>query len=433
MARRRGLLSKFHRAFLLQAALISIAAILSVYFAKIMINEVLIKSAIREEAKFFWSNYDLNPDFPLPGTLNLTGFFDPDLLPLSHSNTLPNTPGFSEFHYPEKNYVLFVSESRGRTLYLLYNRGQVDHLVLLYGLIPLALVLIVLYLALWLTYRISRRTISPIIQLAEKLDSIDFRGNDFSSLRIEEMSISNDDDVQILADAIENMGQRLELFTQRERNFTRDASHELRSPLTVINIAADMILSGQQLTDAGIKSVQRIKRAITDMEELTEAFLLLARETDQSLTQESVSLNEVVRDEIERSELLKKNKDLKIKLQEDAQLFTQASEKVVSVLVGNLIRNAILYTDKGNVIITIGKKCVDIADSGKGIDQKQVEQVFQPFYRANDNIHGHGVGLTIVKRLSDRFNWPIEIESEVGKGTRVKICFPNNRNHAHKD
>lgn len=423
MARRRGLLSKFHRAFLLQAALISIAAILSVYFAKIMINEVLIKNAIKQEADFFWSKYQNNPQFPLPSTLNLTGFFDPKLLPLTHRNPLPDTPGFTEYHYPEKNYVLFISKNRGKTLYLLYNRGQVDHLVLLYGLIPLALVLIILYLALWLTYRISRRTISPIIQLAEKLDKIDFSGNDFSSLQIDEMSISNDDDVQILADAIENMGQRLELFTQRERTFTRDASHELRSPLTVINIAADMIMSGQQLTESGVKSVDRIKRAITDMEELTEAFLLLARETDQSLTQQSVSINEVVRDEIERSELLKKNKDLKINLYEEANLATQTSEKVVSVLIGNLIRNAILYTDRGNVTITIGKQCVEIADSGKGIDQKQVEQVFQPFYRANARIHGHGVGLTIVKRLSDRFNWPIEIDSEVGKGTRVKVCF----------
>jgi signal transduction histidine kinase len=293
----------------------------------------------------------------------------------------------------------------------------------LYGLIPLALILIVLYLALWLTYRISRRTISPIIQLAEKLDKIDFSGNDFSSLEIGEMSISNDDDVQILADAIENMGQRLELFTQRERNFTRDASHELRSPLTVINIAADMILSGQQLTESGIKSVQRIKRAITDMEELTEAFLLLARESEQSLTQDTVSLNEIVRDEIERSELLKKNKDLKINLKEEANLYTKASDKVVSVLIGNLIRNAILYTDKGNVTITIEKQCVEIADSGKGIEQEQVKQLFQPFFRASENTHGHGVGLTIVKRLSDRFNWPIEIDSEIGKGTRVKICF----------
>ena len=101
-----------------------------------------------------------------------------------------------------------------------------------------------------------------------------------------------------------------------------------------------------------------------------------------------------------------------------------AADKVVSVLLGNLIRNAILYTEHGNIDITVTHSSVIIKDSGIGIPEDQVEQVFSPFYRGNNTTAvGHGVGLTIVKRLSDRFGWPLRIESAPDKGTRIEILF----------
>ena len=68
MRKRNGLISKITRAFLLQALLISIAALLSVFFAKIVLEEVLIKQAIKEEAEYFWQNYSEDDTFPLPNT-----------------------------------------------------------------------------------------------------------------------------------------------------------------------------------------------------------------------------------------------------------------------------------------------------------------------------------------------------------------------------
>jgi signal transduction histidine kinase len=95
------------------------------------------------------------------------------------------------------------------------------------------------------------------------------------------------------------------------------------------------------------------------------------------------------------------------------------------VLFGNLIRNAFLYTEEGSIVIDIRNHSVIIKDSGKGIPQQQVDEIFKPYYRgSNASTHGYGVGLTIVKRLSDRFNWPIRISSTPGKGTRVEVQFP---------
>ena len=76
-----GLIKKVNRAFILQAAFISIAALLSVFFAKIVLEEILINQAIKEEADYFWEEYTKDNSFPLPDTLNLTGYFDTNHLP----------------------------------------------------------------------------------------------------------------------------------------------------------------------------------------------------------------------------------------------------------------------------------------------------------------------------------------------------------------
>ncbi|MGD8933720.1 MAG: HAMP domain-containing sensor histidine kinase [Gammaproteobacteria bacterium] len=423
MQKRSGLIHKITRAFMLQAVLISIAAMLSVFFAKIVLEEILIKEAIKQEADYFWENYRLEPSFPLPDTSNLTGYFNSEQLPPALQQNTPEAPGFYE--YKDNEIVLYVSQQGARTLYLSYNRGQVDTLAAYYGLFPLALVLIVLYLSLWLTYRFSRRTISPVSLLARQVNKIDIASRDLSPLQIENLPFDIDDDIQVLADAIVNLGERLDAFITREQNFTRDASHELRSPLTVINIAADMLLSEQELPAAAQKSVMRIKRAAADMEELTEAFLLLARESDQGLSAERVCINDIIEEEVERARLLNQEKQLDIIYSPQHKLMTQASDKVLSVLFGNLIRNAFLYTEEGSIAIDINNHSVIINDSGKGMPQQQVDEIFKPYYRgSNTSTHGYGVGLTIVKRLSDRFNWPIRISSTPGKGTRVEVQFP---------
>lgn len=426
MAKSNPLIKKINRAFLLQAGLISITALLSVFFANRVIDEILIKNAIQQESDYFWENFKRNKQFNLPDTLNLTGYLDKKEINEIDQTKIPQQPGFYEYDQQDQTLVLYISIQQNKSLYLIYNRGQVDALAAFYGLFPLSIVLIVLYLTTWLSYRFSRRALSPVIRLAEQVNKIDFNSIDISLLKSDQLYVDSDDDIQVLLEAILHLVERLESYIARERNFTRDASHELRSPLTVINIAADMLLAENNLSSSAEKNIHRIKRAIVDMEELTEAFLLLARETENELSSEEVSINEVLNAELERSELLTGSKDISINFIQKNKLYTQASDKVLSVFFGNLIRNAILYTDQGKVDIAIDKQCVVINDSGRGIEQQTVKELFKPFIRGkNNNIRGHGVGLTIVKRLSDRFNWPIKIDSYPQQGTTVVVEFPN--------
>jgi len=79
-----------------------------------------------------------------------------------------------------------------------------------------------------------------------------------------------------------------------------------------------------------------------------------------------------------------------------------------------------------SVVITAGQ--IVIEDTGPGMAPEEVEKLFKPFYQTERRRGGHGVGLTIVKRLSDRFGWPVQIESSPGVGTRVTVRFPHSRN-----
>ncbi len=419
-----NLLGKISRAFWLQIALITLAAILGVSLAKVLIEENLVKNALLEESEYFWKHYFGDLSITLPDTKNLTGYFDPELLPPVIQDNLPSAPGFYEFSDLGNELVLHVTSEQNQTLYLIYYRGQVDALVMYYGLFPLLVVLTILYLTLWSVYLFSRRTISPFARLTNHINQIDLNKDDFS-LNLTELEIANDGEVKPLIDAISQLGERLDSYITRERNFTRNASHELRTPLTVINVATDMMLIDTQSPEKSQRMLLKIKRASSDMESLIELFLMLAREDTGSTTRIEVNLNQLVSEQIDRMNFLTADKKVDIRLTEKAQLRVSASETVLTVMLGNLIRNAILYTDEGNIDITIDEQKISITDSGRGIPQSKLESIFEPFERVDmdDRVAGYGIGLTIVKRLCDRFGWNIQVSSLANQGTSFVISF----------
>ena len=142
-----------------------------------------------------------------------------------------------------------------------------------------------------------------------------------------------DDEVQELADALARYSERLSEFIGREREFTRDASHELRSPLTVIHISAQLLLADERLSDASRRAAERIRRAANDMDELTSAFLLLARESEAGLPSSALCINDVVAEELARAQSLAEGKPIESRLVASHRLHLDAPERVLAVLV----------------------------------------------------------------------------------------------------
>lgn len=421
-----GVRARLGRTFLLQALFIGVAAVVGAFLSGLLLEEVLIRQALREEAAHFWSQRERDEGFPLPGTLNLTGYLDEAPLALANLSA-----GYHDRTIDGVDAVILVTDRAGQRLYLTFDRSGVRRLATVFGLLPLAMVLLVVYLSTWLALRASRRAFSPVIALARKVRELDPAAPDPTQLDPARLPGDPDDEVRELAHALSRYAQRLEEFVERERNFTRDASHELRSPLTVIQMSAGMLEADASLSEAGRRSVARIARAARDMEELTSAFLMLARESETGLPVETACVNDVLTEELERARLLATDKPVTSRLDATHRVFVDAPEKLLPVMLGNLLRNAFSYTDAGEVTVEVGAGTVVIRDTGVGIAPGKLDAIYQPFVRGDTARRGgHGVGLTIVRRLSDRFGWPVTIDSSVGVGTRVTIRFPDARSEA---
>lgn len=416
----KGLGARLSRTLVLQIAFISLAAIVGVMLAKFMLEDVLIRQALTDEATHFWERRTENPDFALPDTHNLTGYIadiPPELRPLE--------PGFHNLQKTTSHGLVLVSEQNNERLVLIFDGSRVDELAFWFGLVPLVLVLLGLYLSAWLGFRASSRAFSPIIALAREVRELDLESPDPHAFDAEWLPENPDDEVRVLADAMTRFTQRLDEFIARERQFTRDASHELRSPLTVLRMATELLDADSSLGPAGRKALARIKRAARDMEELIGAFLLLARENESGLPSEHLCINDIASRELDTAKLLAADKPVEAHMSEQCKLMIEAPEKVLSVLIGNLLRNAFSYTEAGKVEITVADKLVVIQDTGIGMEEDKIRLMYEPFVQGEPSRRGgYGVGLTIVRRLSDRFEWPVTINSKLGVGTRVEIRFP---------
>jgi signal transduction histidine kinase len=424
MKAEHGLTRRLGRELLLQAIYISLAVVVGVFVAARLLENVLIEQALQDEAAHYWNREQSSPGGPLPDTKNLTGYRE------GFGSGVPSDlsamgPGFHGRDEPRKT-LTYVSEQNGERLYLVFESGQVGQLIALFGLLPLALALIVIYLSLYSAYRVSRRAVSPIEDLAQQVKLLNPADPDASLFDL--LSTSDaDDETRVLAEALADLVQRVTEFAERERRFTRDASHELRTPLTVIKMAVDRLLKDNRLEERSEETLLRIRNSAEDMERLTTAFLLMARESDAGLRKEWVCVNDIAEAELEKARIIAPDSLITATIDHKARLLVMAPEKVLESVIGNLLRNALAYTDAGEVRVRIGDDSIAIEDTGPGMSPGEVEKVFQPYYRQQRRRGGFGVGLTIVKRLSDRFGWPLEVNSEVGQGTRVTVAFPDAR------
>ena len=420
---RQGLPRKIRIAFIIQVVLASLAIVLGVFLVSAVIKHSLINTALQEEAVHYWDLYGASETQPPPNTYNIRGY----LVPRGRSNLLlPENlralkPGFYELK--DDNLLVLVDEKPAGRLYLVFLRSQAERLAFYFGTLPIILTLIAIYAVSWLTYRASKRLVSPVSWLAEQVMRWDPRGPDISNLAPDKLPADVQGEARQLASALHGLAHRVSAHVERERDFTRDASHELRTPLTVIRVASDMAMA-EDSPPRVTRALQRIQRAGRDMEAVIDAFLILAREADVEPQSEDFDLADIVLDEADnaRSLLIGKHVDLEVTCNAKPRL--HAPPRVMQVVVSNLLRNACSYTDAGRIEVILEQDRIIVRDTGIGMSQDSMSRAFEPFYRADSSRpNGTGLGLSIVSRLCARFGWKVELESVLGRGTTATIRF----------
>lgn len=316
----------------------------------------------------------------------------------------------------DRYYQIEVGERAGNKVYLSYDitdwENQEHQLLemLVYG------VGLVLIAAILMGWQASISVLAPVNALAKRVSGIQPNQR---NVRIAEDYQGNE--ISLIASAFDRFLERLDQFVDRERSFTAAASHELRTPLSVMMGAVD-VLDAQEQSAASKRALSRIKRACAEMLAFIEATLFLSREDSSTINQsDPANLNNIIHSLLDDNAPAIKGKNIKINTKLETAMELPQPDSIVRIMVGNLLRNAIEHTTEGEITISLAANNLFISDTGSGIPEKDLPHVFDRSYTTKEG--GTGLGLNLVKRICDRFNWEIILSSQVGKGTQVNIKF----------
>ena len=289
-----------------------------------------------------------------------------------------------------------------------------------------ALVLAVLgfsVLSLVLGFWSSARVMSPVSDLAARVQAMGKTG------KAEPLAPHfAADEVGRLAAALDDYARKLTALVERDREFNADVSHELRTPLAVVATTTELLLSDDSLSDKIKERLKRIERASKQSTELTNALLLLSRsERSAPVDGETTDVAKVIEQVIDvyRSHIGRKPIDVKCVIEQPVEVVAPSS--VVAVALGNLIGNAFKYTQKGEVTITVGatRGKVTVEDSGPGIKPEDAEKLFERGVRGDSakGSKGAGLGLAIVRRLCELYDWRVSLASRPQGGAVATLDF----------
>ena len=417
-----GLPRKLRVAFLLQVAMTSLVIVAGAWALVTVVKDELVSRTLEDNARYYWEQRAADAGRAPPDGVFLHGYAVADG---GSAATLPEplrdlNPGL---HQLDDQTVLV--EHRGDTrLYLTYPRERATRLSFELVALPILLALLALAASAWFTYRMAKRLVSPLHWLAREVRRWDPMEPATEALAPDRLPAEAGMEARLLAGALQRMGDRMRAFVRRERDFTRDASHELRTPLTVIRVASDLLQGDPDLPERARRSIARIQRAGRDMESVIEAFLVLARESNVEPAREDFAVRDVVVEEVHKARPLLAGKPVELDVVEDASPELHASPRVLGVMLGNLLDNACTFTERGRIAVIIGNDRVTVRDTGIGMSTDVVQRAFDPFFRADPNApEGKGLGLSIVRRLGERFGWPVTLESAPGQGTTAVIHF----------
>jgi signal transduction histidine kinase len=292
--------------------------------------------------------------------------------------------------------------------------------------IAFPLILFVLFLVARL---IAGRSIKPVTSIIETSSKIT-KDNLKSRITLP----NNKDELFILSKTINDLLDRIEDAVEREKQFTSDASHELRTPLAVIKGTLEVLIRKPRENQEYVEKINFCVSEVDRLNSLVDELLLLARFENQKRDNkiENVYLNELILESLSRySDKIKKN-NIVVFTNFNNDFNIQSDYYLVSIIISNLISNAIKYSKNGGKIkIELNKTekttQLIISDDGIGIPDENLSKIFNSFYRSdnskNPEIKGTGLGLSIVKRLCILLNIEIQIASEENVGTVVKLII----------
>jgi len=281
---------------------------------------------------------------------------------------------------------------------------------------------------------IARRALAPVDRIITEVREI----TDGRSLhrRLAEPMVK--DELGRLTETLNQMMTRLERSFAALRRFTADASHELKTPLTVLRAGVERAITMPSLPSEALAALEETLQEINRMTELVEALLMLARadEGTAPLHRETVDLRAIVEETGETGELLAAEAGVNMEVATPADpVIVPVDASRIRQLILNLLTNAVKYTPAGGSVRlqlgpSNGRVTLTVADSGVGIAPGDLPHIFDRFWRADSartrtgERSGTGLGLAICKWIAEAHGGTIDVQSRPGRGTTFTVTLP---------
>ncbi len=432
MRSRRRLRTRLVFSFALFGFGLSVLFALAALYVRAKVEDQLVVNALQHDVDSNIEKLHENPNYQAHSEL-VEGWFKSERtlykMPLAWQNMKSGVHDISEMG-PDgtmHHYKLAVRRKYGLIGFIRYDvsRDEEGKRQLLAGLVA-AVVLFSLF-SLMLGVWLSRRVLRPVTELAARL-------RDFRRLgKVEPLAPHvADDEVGELAQALDEYAERLTALVERDREFNSDVSHELRTPLAVISSTTELLQTSPELDPKVRERLKRIERSARQATEMIEALLLLSRAERRGPTfGEITDAAKVVEDVLDSQRPHMRDKPVELHLRNVQPLQVDAPASVLSVVLTNLVGNAVKYTQQGEVMVSILEDRIVIEDTGRGIKAEEAESLFQRGKRGEGATgSGAGLGLAIVRRLCELYGWHVSIRPrEDVVGVVATVLFPRrNRN-----
>jgi len=412
--------SSIQPAFVLRVSLLAVFIAAAFVFMSFMFlftaeDEFLERILAKEEAELVAGHAETG-SWPSPKVAGMELYFSQDALPDGIGRELAEQPSRHEFYGSEGRHyhVAIISDD----VFLVYEvseqliiRNMRNLILVTYG----SLALLVTVIAAAVAYRLARRTIRPLSDLANHVAAIepDSPPGNFAQAY-------PDNEIGELADQLESSLSRLYAFSEREAQFSRDVSHDLRTPLAVATGALEL-LAGPDLEPEKRKSlVERARRATEHMSLTVSALLSMAREqTGEAVKAQSLA-GAVESTVINYGHLLE-GKSVELEINVPHSAVTHLADGVLEIILSNILSNAFHYTQQGFIRIEYVDGRLLLTDTAGGIPDNLKASLFQKNVQG-EHSSGYGLGLSIVKRLCERHEIGINVE-HLDDGTCIALAF----------
>ncbi len=276
---------------------------------------------------------------------------------------------------------------------------------------------------------LASQAINPINELSRAMREIGFE-------RLgRRLNWPRRDEIGELAESFDDLLARLEASFSRERQFISDASHELKTPLTSINANAQMLLRWADRNE-GVRreSIETIAHESSSLGEMVNGMLTLAKaDRGDDIPREPVSLIEEAREVVRHATARAREKGLTLTFapkSDSAIVF--AEPHLIRQMIGNLVDNAIKFTDTGGIDVLVGAKdgigWLEVRDTGPGIGDRDLPRIFERFYRADRSrsrsVPGTGLGLAIVRSVARVHGGNVDAERSATGGSIFRVTIP---------